>query len=51
MEKKATNINPIFDRMMSRDDKEQLLRQRGMMLWFTGLSGSGNSSVAIALER
>lgn len=51
MEKKETNIYPIFDRMMSRDDKEQLLRQRGMMLWFTGLSGSGKSTVAIALER
>lgn len=51
MEKKATNIYPIFDRMMSRDDKEQLLRQRSMMLWFTGLSGSGKSTVAIALER
>lgn len=51
MEKKATNIYPIFDRMMSRDDKEQLLRQRGMMLWFTGLSGSGKSTVAIAFER
>lgn len=51
MEKKATNIYPIFDRMMSRNDKEQLLNQRGMMLWFTGLSGSGKSTVAIALER
>lgn len=51
MEKKATNIYPIFDRMMSRDDKEQLLKQRGMMLWFTGLSGSGKSTVTIALER
>lgn len=51
MEKKATNIYPISDRMMSRDDKEQLLKQRGMMLWFTGLSGSGKSTVAIALER
>lgn len=51
MEKKATNIYPIFDRMMSRDDKEQLLNQRGMMLWFSGLSGSGKSTVAIALER
>lgn len=51
MEKKATNIYPIFDRMMSRDDKEQLLKQHGIMLWFTGLSGSGKSTVAIALER
>ena len=45
------NIYPIFDRMMTREDKEQLLHQRGVMLWFTGLSGSGKSTVAIALER
>ena len=45
------NIYPIFDRMLSRADKEQLLGQRGVMLWFTGLSGSGKSTVAIALER
>ncbi len=51
MEQKATNIYPIFDRMLSRADKESLLGQRGMMLWFTGLSGSGKSTVAIALER
>lgn len=45
------NIYPIFDRMLSRQDKETLLHQRGVMLWFTGLSGSGKSTVAIALER
>lgn len=45
------NLYPIFDRMMTRADKEQLLGQRGVMLWFTGLSGSGKSTVAIALER
>lgn len=37
--------------MLSRHDKEQLLGQKGVMLWFTGLSGSGKSTVAIALER
>lgn len=46
-----TNIYPIFDRMLTRQDKETLLEQRGVMLWFTGLSGSGKSTVAIALER
>lgn len=45
------NLYPIFDRMLTRRDKEQLLGQRGTMLWFTGLSGSGKSTVAIALER
>lgn len=47
----SENIYPIFDRMLTRADKEQLLGQRGVMLWFTGLSGSGKSTVAIALER
>ena len=44
-------IYPIFDQMLSRSDKEELLGQKGIMLWFTGLSGSGKSTVAIALER
>ena len=45
------NIYPIYDKMMTRQDKEQLLRQRGMMIWFTGLSGSGKSTVALGVER
>lgn len=45
------NIYPIFDRMLSRADKENLLGQRSVMVWFTGLSGSGKSTIAIALER
>lgn len=51
MNSTGENIYPIFDRMLTRRDKERLLRQRGVMLWFTGLSGSGKSTVAIALER
>ncbi len=47
----ASNIHPIFERMESRHDKEQQLRQRGITVWFTGLSGSGKSTIAIALER
>lgn len=45
------HIYPIFDRMLGRADKEDLLKQHGLMIWFTGLSGSGKSTVAIALER
>ena len=45
------NIYPSFDRMLSRRDKEELLGQRGVMLWLTGPSGSGKSTIAIALER
>ena len=50
MEEK-NHIYPIFDRMMTRQDKEELLGQHSVMIWFTGLSGSGKSTVAIALER
>ena len=45
------HIYPIFDRILTRRDKEALLGQRGVMVWFTGLSGSGKSTVAIAVER
>lgn len=45
------HIYPIFDRMLGRKDKETLLKQHSVMIWFTGLSGSGKSTIAIALER
>mgnify|MGYP003017413290 FL=1 len=45
------HIYPIFDKMLTRSDKENLLGQHGLMIWFTGLSGSGKSTIAIALER
>lgn len=47
----TNHIYPIFDRMLTRADKEELLGQHGAMVWFTGLSGSGKSTIAIALER
>lgn len=50
-DRQTKHIYPIFDRMLSRDDKEDLLKQRSVMVWFTGLSGSGKSTIAIALER
>ncbi|MCC6838728.1 MAG: adenylyl-sulfate kinase [Flavobacteriales bacterium] len=45
------NIHPVFERMLQRTDKEALLQQRGCAVWMTGLSGSGKSTIAIALER
>lgn len=48
---KNTNIYPIFEQILQRSDREQLLRQKSVMIWFTGLSGSGKSTLAIALER
>lgn len=46
----ATNIHPIFDRLLQRSDREKRLNQRGKVLWLTGLSGSGKSTIAQALE-
>lgn len=45
------NLYPITDRMLPREAKEDLLGQHGVLLWMTGLSGSGKSTVALALER
>lgn len=51
MEKKATNIHPIFDQLLQRADKEAMLHQKSCVLWMTGLSGSGKSTIAKGLER
>lgn len=45
------HIHPVFDRMLARTDKEVLLQQRGCVIWMTGLSGSGKSTIALALEK
>ena len=39
------------DKILQRADKEQLLKQKGMAIWFTGLSGAGKTTIAIALEK
>ncbi|MGL5894499.1 MAG: adenylyl-sulfate kinase [Bacteroidales bacterium] len=49
--KDNNNIYPIFDVMLTRDNRQDLLKQNSKVIWFTGLSGSGKSSLAVALER
>lgn len=46
---KATNIH-WHEGEVTRDERAALLGHRGATLWFTGLSGSGKSTVAVALE-
>lgn len=48
---KMNNIYPIFNKIQQRIDKEKMLGQHGITIWFTGLSGSGKSTSAIALEQ
>lgn len=45
------HIHPVQDRLLQRSDKEALLGQHGCVVWMTGLSGSGKSTIAIALEQ
>jgi adenylylsulfate kinase len=47
---RATNIT-WHEGHVTRSDREKLLRQRGVTLWFTGLSGSGKSTIAFTLEH
>jgi adenylylsulfate kinase len=47
---KATNIT-WHEGHVSRAERERLLNQKGALIWFTGLSGSGKSTIAYTLEH
>jgi adenylylsulfate kinase len=47
---KATNIT-WHEGHVTREERQQLLKQKGCTIWFTGLSGSGKSTVAYTLEH
>ena len=39
------------DTLVKRNDREKLLSQKAVLLWFTGLPGSGKTTIAKLLER
>ncbi|MEM6766058.1 MAG: adenylyl-sulfate kinase [Bacteroidota bacterium] len=45
------HIHPIFDQILSRSAKETALKQKAAVFWLTGLSGSGKSTIAKAIEK
>ncbi|MCP5536794.1 MAG: adenylyl-sulfate kinase [Akkermansiaceae bacterium] len=51
MKRSENNIHPEFDRQISRECKETLLGQKGLVVWLYGISGSGKSTIAIAAEK
>src|ERR1700691_3316269 len=50
-QQEASNLFPIFDKVVERENKEALLKQRGIVIWMTGLSVSGKTTLAIGLEK
>jgi adenylylsulfate kinase len=51
MKESKGNLFPIFDDILQREDKEELLNQNSKVIWMTGLSGSGKTTVAKGVER
>lgn len=49
-DQKATNVT-WHDQAVSPEDRQKLNGHKGAVLWFTGLSGCGKSSVANAVDR
>ncbi|MDX1679566.1 MAG: adenylyl-sulfate kinase [Akkermansiaceae bacterium] len=46
-----SNIHTEFHRFLNRFEKQALLKQKGIVIWMCGLSGSGKSTIANAAER
>lgn len=51
MKERANNIFTIYDEILQKSDKEELLKQKAVAVWMTGLSGSGKTTIAKILER
>ncbi|MDA3880672.1 MAG: adenylyl-sulfate kinase [Prolixibacteraceae bacterium] len=47
----TNHIYTTFDKIKDRNAKEIYLKQRGKVIWFTGLSGSGKTTLASMLEK
>ncbi|AMX02674.1 adenylyl-sulfate kinase [Microbulbifer thermotolerans] len=50
VERKATNVH-WHEGDVTREDRASILGHKGVTLWFTGLSGSGKSTIAVAVEK
>ncbi len=44
------NIHPVFNSLLTRADKEKLLSQHARVIWLTGLSGAGKTTIARQFE-
>ncbi len=51
MEKADKHIFPVFNKILKRSDKEKFLNQKSKVIWLTGLSGSGKTTIAKGVEK
>lgn len=51
MTQNDNEIYPVFHEILTREDKERILKQRSKVLWLTGLSGAGKTTIAKSLEK
>ncbi|MGY8932050.1 MAG: adenylyl-sulfate kinase [Flavobacteriales bacterium] len=51
MNNRHNNIFPVFDNILSKENKEKQLNQKAKVIWMTGLSGSGKTTIAIEVEK
>ncbi len=49
--KNENNIFPVFNKIVQREEKEKLLKQKAQVIWLTGLSGSGKTTIARHLDQ
>lgn len=51
MKEQNNHIYPVFDKILQRKDKEKLLNQKARVIWMTGLSGAGKTTIAKHLDE
>jgi len=51
MQNSQQNIFPVFHKIIQREDKERRLQQKARVVWFTGLSGAGKTTLAKLIEE
>ena len=51
MKSPKDNIFSVFNKIISKEDKEKKLNQKAVTIWMTGLSGSGKTTIAVGLEK
>ena len=50
MQAAERNIYPVHHEILNRKEKEELLQQRSAVIWLTGLSGAGKTTLAKHVE-